>query len=98
MLRRVFWDLVRIRRRDSRNDGHDGNTWRQVFKHRTAEATHAQDADALTALRTTRRRGRLLLVGAAVRAADAIDRVQRSEYREHHDGCEPAHLPDYKGP
>ena len=33
----------------------------------------------------------LLLVGAAVRTADAIDRVQGREQNEHHGGDEPSH-------
>jgi hypothetical protein len=35
-------------------------------------------------------------VRATVRAADAVDRVQRREYQQHQDGREPHHKVDYK--
>ena len=93
MLERVGWNVVRIRRRDSCDSGHDGNTWREVFGYGATETTHAQDADAITRLGKTRRGGRLFLVRAAIRAADAVDRVQRRKDHQQQDGRELAHLP-----
>jgi hypothetical protein len=93
VLWRVGWNVVRIRRGDSKDNGHNGNTWRYVSAYRATKATYAQDADALSVLRTARRRGCLLLMRAAVWAADAVDRIQRREHHQHQDGGEPTHLP-----
>ena len=53
-------------------------------------ATEAQDAGAVRRL-TVVLRDQPLLVGAAVRTADAIERVQGREQDEHRGGDEPSH-------
>lgn len=53
-------------------------------------AAEAQDAGAVRRLPVVLR-GYSLLVGAAVRTADAIERVQGREQDEHRGGDEPSH-------
>ena len=55
------------------------------------DATEAQQAAAVSRMVAALLRGRFTLVGAAIRAADAIDRVQRRKQGQEHGGHEPSH-------
>jgi hypothetical protein len=92
MVRRFRCDVVWTRHRNSCEKRDEGNTRRQVFREGIAEATDTQHAGAL-GRRCARGRRLALLVCAAVRATDAVDRVQGREQDDYQDGGEPTHLP-----
>jgi hypothetical protein len=55
------------------------------------DATEAQQAAAVSRMVAALLRSRFALMGAAIRAADAIDRVQRRKQGQEHGGHEPSH-------
>jgi hypothetical protein len=85
MLRGVERDLSRIHHGSAADAVCDKTNRQGIVARGELHAPLAEGTNALTRLRTARLRG-WGFVGAAVRAAHAVQRVQRREHGHHDDG------------
>jgi hypothetical protein len=92
MLRRIWWDVPRIRYRRSCDVGRDDSAGRDVLNDGAVEATNAQYTDTADRVQSFRRREGVLVVRAPIRTADPVDRIYQREKDDHQDDGKPAHL------
>jgi hypothetical protein len=85
MFRRGRRNAVRSRRRDSCDKRDDGIAGQEIFGGGAIESAGTEHTVALRR-DGVRRRCRLTFVCAAVRTADAVNRVQGRENNQHDDG------------